>query len=206
MNILAVFSEINKNNYLNSVSTDKNIVEILRNVFNDLRCYYKETKTNKKRIYDFKIQKFVEIEIHEIITRIFCNLSKTLESCHLIMTEEGLIDDIFEFIIKLAHVKKDNGNYIVKVIENAKKKKKNVDEAKKVIVLIVDNSILGLRNLLLEDNYKKLILWLQKKFLNEEAMLSVFSSLELNFKEHGIISNKITNLIFEIKAKLVNVW
>jgi len=128
LNILAVFSEINKNNVVND---DKNMrlqyVDILKSVFSDVRCFYKETKNNKKRIDDFKNNKNTEIEIHEIITRIFSNMTKLPESLNLIGAEDTINEDIIDFLIKLSNVKKDNKS----IMDTNKKKKRNPEELKK---------------------------------------------------------------------------
>ena len=210
LNILAIFSDINKKNYLSTEPTNINMVEVLKNVTVDLRYFYKETKSNKKRIDDFKSHKFVEIEIHEIIAKIFCNLSKTPESCNMIGSEEAIIKDIFEFIIKIANFKKDNVNYIKTFLENIKNKRKNPEDMKKIFASIADNSMLGIRNLLLDgansDYYKNFKLILEKIFVNEENFFLFLSSLESTFNEQGISSSKLSILIIEIKSKLVNFW
>ena len=174
-----------------------------------MRCFYKETKSNKKRIEDFKLHKYNEIEIHELIVRIFCNMTKLNETLNLVGCDVALVDDMFDFIIKLSNYKKENVNFVQNLLE-ADKKKKNADDLKKIILSIVENTVLGIRNIVIigEDLefYKKFLDILQKKFAEKEIFMSMLTSLDANLKVHKINYNKLANFILEIKNSLDKFW
>jgi len=213
LNILAIFSELQKHSILKTPEKRGLMIETMKQVFVDLRSFYKETKHNKKRIDDFKNNKFTEVDIHEIICRIFCNLTKLPETLNQIGSEESIIDDVFEFLSKIANVKKDNhNNYVKSLFENGKRKKRSPEELKRILLSIVDNTVLGIRNMFIEGDdmefKSKFFLFIDKKFsdkekgFDQEMIFGIFSGLEATLKEHGIVSVKIPKLVEEIKNKL----
>lgn len=139
LNIVSIFSEIEGKN----PSEIKNLLEL----FKILKSFYKENQSNKQLISDFKKAKIIEIEIHQIITRIFSNLSKfTFEVSDLLLREEKIFDDLIEYIDKNTGSHENLENFIKKIIDKDKKKK-NYDRVKKIVLNVAENTCQGIRNL-----------------------------------------------------------
>ncbi len=183
-------------------------IEMIKHVLNDLKSFYRETKTNKKRIEDFKAHKYNEIDIHEIISRIFCNLTRSEEGLNMIGYEDSIIEDIFEYLIRISNIRKDVS--LVKThMENQSKKKRNIQEICKVFLSIIDNSLLGMKNLIEGeslDYYKNFLMILEKKFTNFDNFVEIFSSIESVMIENNINSNKFKNTVNSITETLGNFW
>jgi len=208
LNVLAVFSDTHR---LKDPSKRDKMIDVMKQVFSDMRSFYKETKNNKKRIDDFKNNKFTEIDIHEIITRIFCNMTKLPETLNMIGSEDNIIEDIFDFLIKMSNVKKDN-NFVKNLFEADKKKKKSPEELKRVIMSIVDNSMIGICNLIIEgddlDYKNKFFVFIDKKFQGKDNIFdfdvftNTFTCLEASMKEFNMQSVRLPSLMTDIKNKL----
>lgn len=127
---------------------------------------------------------------------------------NLIGSEDAIVDDIFEFLIKVSNFKKDM-NYMKTIFENDRKKK-NVEDLKKNLLSIVENSVLGIRNLLIDGDdlnfFHKFLVILEKKFGEKDTFMSMLQILEVNLKESNINSSKLENLSAEIKNKLDKFW
>lgn len=204
-----MFTEINKTN-LNELDPlfKSNGIEIIKHVLNDLKSFYRETKTNKKRIEDFKTHKYNEIDIHEIICRIFCNYTRSADGLNLIGNEDSILEDIFEYLIKISNVRKEV-NLIKSHMENQTKKKRNVQEISKMFLSIIDNSIIGIKNLIdgeSFDYYKKFLMILEKKFIDYDHFLEIFSNMETTMIENNINSSKFKNNINSITESLGKFW
>ncbi len=204
-----MFTEINKTN-MNDFDPNLKAMgnEIIKHVLNDLKSFYRETKTNKKRIEDFKAHKYNEIDIHEIISRIFCNLTRSEEGLNMIGYEDSIIEDIFEYLIRISNIRKDVS--LVKThMENQTKKKRNIQEICKVFLSIIDNSLLGIKSLIEAeslDYYKNFLIILEKKFTNYDNFVDIFSSIESVMIENNINSNKFKNTINSITETLGKFW
>lgn len=147
LNILANFSEITKN--LEEIKKDLKLEDyntIITEIFSDLSSFYRIKKNNKKKVDDFILAKSNEIDIHEIITRIFNNLTKDEGLCQIILKDPCVFDDILNFLNKL------NGNFKMKEKEFVKfileKKKKSNDDPKKTISNIMECSLTAVKNIL----------------------------------------------------------
>jgi hypothetical protein len=219
LNILAMFSDINRTNYLeNTPSAAQSVHEMLVNVFQDIKSFYRETNNNKKRIEDFKQNKYQEIEIHELITRIIYNLSKVKEIHVLICAEKSITLDIFEYLIKFSNIKKDN--FIKSLLDS--KRKKNPEEVKKFLLSITDNTLGCFRNIFLNvmeisglssrgnknsiEKFHCFLTCIEEKFTNMGQWESIMMSLEATLKENGITSTKFTSFKNEIKQNLSKFW
>lgn len=156
MNILANFSEITKN--LEEIKKDLKLEEynnIINEIFSDLSSFYRIKKNNKKKVDDFILHKSNEIDIHEIITRIFNNLTKDEGLCQIILKDPCVFDDILDFLSKLnGNFKmKENKEFVKFILE---KKKKSNDDPKKTISNIMEYSLTAVKNILtIGPNFKE---------------------------------------------------
>ena len=121
---------------------------IIMEILSNLSSFYRIKKTNKKKIENFILTKSIEIDIHEIMARIYNNLTKENGLCQNILKEISVFDDIIDFLSKLSgsNKTKENKEFILSIIE--KKKKSNVDP-KKSISNIVEYSLAAIKNILL---------------------------------------------------------
>jgi hypothetical protein len=126
-NILANFSEIAND------KDKKNNEDIMKTIMVDLKGIYRKNESNKRKYEEFVKRKFYEVEIIEIITRIGTNLTKYPKLAYSLM-DCKYYHDILQILI---NIKKD-GDYITETADRLKKKK---DEVKKIVLLIVENSL-----------------------------------------------------------------
>jgi hypothetical protein len=186
----------------------ENGVEIIKLVLNDLKSFYRETKTNKKRIEEFKANKFNEIDIHEIISRIFFNLTRSEEGLNMIGNEDSIIEDMFEYLIRISNIRKDV-NFVKSLFENQMKKKRNVQETCKIFLSIIDNSLLAMKNLIEGehlDYYKNFLMILERKFTNYDNFVDIFTGVENVMMDNNIKSNKFKITITSITEALGKFW
>lgn len=146
LNILSNFSDITKGNYDQSYSALMKLISL------DIKSFYKMNQTYKRRLDDFRIRKKTEFEIHDTIARIGVNITKYEENSNILL-ESFFFDDIIEFLIIIGvgehndnessnsnnGVNYPNSDFILKMKE--KKKKMNLEEIKKIVLSIVDNSV-----------------------------------------------------------------
>jgi hypothetical protein len=151
LNILSNFSEIiTETNYYQ--------YEDLSNLISkDIKAYYKNTPNFKRRFEDFQQRKYYEIEIHETITRIGANITRSENSCKNLMNSL-FFEDIIQFLIVIANCQSkddsqvsegsNNGpDFILRV--NEKKKKTNLEKIKKIVASILHQSLDIINNILI---------------------------------------------------------
>jgi hypothetical protein len=142
LNILANISDIAKSkNY-----TDHEA--LLKNVMLDLKSYYRNTASAKKRLEDFKTRKISEVEIHEVITRIGLNLTK-YHSLSFSLTESYYYDDLVEYLIIIAKNKTNGKDFIEQIAE---RKRMTIDNVKRFVLAIVENTLGILYNIMNSDD------------------------------------------------------
>ena len=154
LNILAKFSEIIvfEEDLCNTDESHQQFFNVITNIFLDLKSFY-YYKTNETRRFDhFISKKYNEIEIHEMITRIISNLSKKQQFALAFLEENIIIDDLIQYINKIANYTADD--FIKYTIENDGKKK-GIVEIKKTFLSIGENTLNIFRNLLNDSNFKE---------------------------------------------------
>lgn len=142
LKILANLSDIVKNN------ADPEFEPILKNIMFNLKSFYRNNPNAKKKLEDFKSRKLYEVEIQETITRIGVNVTK-YEKLSFSMLESYFYDDIVEYLIVIAKTNENKKDFIQIVAE---KKRKNIDEVKRYILSIVENSQNILLNIVDSEN------------------------------------------------------
>ena len=116
----------------------------------------------KRRLDDFRVNKKCEIEIHDIITRIGANITRYKNNCESLI-DSFFFDDIIEYLIIIGvgenndnestNSNRSNNNgadFILKIKE--RKKKINLEEIKRMIASIVENSIVIFINVMNSPN------------------------------------------------------
>lgn len=153
LNILSNFSDISK--YMVEEANEP----LMKLICIDLKSFYRVSQNYKKRLDDFRNKKKQEFEIHEIITRIGVNVTKYGKLC-LSLMDSFYFDDIIEYLIIIGIGENNdnessnsgisnnhkNSDFLLKIKE--KKKKTNFEEIKKIVLSIVENSVLIIINIM----------------------------------------------------------
>jgi hypothetical protein len=142
LNILGNISDISKNGALEQYEP------IMKDIMMDLKAFYRKTANSRKRLEDFKHRKLNEVEIHEVITRIGVNVTK-YQKLIISLLESYFYDDIIEYLIVIAKTNMNGKDFISALAE---KKKKNVDEVKRYVLAIIENSQAILINVMNSDD------------------------------------------------------
>lgn len=167
LNILATFSEIILcENVL--CSNDESFEEyyvVLSYIYLDLRSFYKYKKNEIQKFDDFIMRKYNEIDIHETITKIISNLSKRLQISALFWEENMIVNDLINYILKISNTSQND--FIKNTIERERRRKK-VDDIKKTILSICENTLNIFSNLFGASKYNepKFLLFLENVTLN----------------------------------------
>ena len=128
LNILANLSEIVNNN-----EKAKGDEEIIKFIMLDIKAFYRKSSKNDKR-KEFKKKIIYEIDIHEVITKVGVNITKSSRNVYSLL-DSYFFEDILDYLLIIVN----ESNNIVEVI-NKIKLKKTTDIAK-VLHKIIDNSI-----------------------------------------------------------------
>ncbi len=132
LNILSNISAVAKMNSENKMERE----DLLQKIMFDLKAYYRNSGNAKKRLEDFKTRKLYEVETHEVITRIAVNITK-YHTLAYSMLESYFYDDLIEYLIVISQTNAQGKDFIQEVSE---KKKRDVEEIKKYVLSIVENS------------------------------------------------------------------
>ena len=114
LDAISIFSEINY------CPGDPSTMQNLEEVFINLKAFY--DRKNKKCSSDFISSKSSELDIHQIITRIFLNLSKVNKVVEMFLQEDVILDDLLDYLTKKSESKENMEKFLSKVSENSKKK------------------------------------------------------------------------------------
>jgi hypothetical protein len=149
---LRTFSKLLNNLHLNVLANISDVIgkfekveddfheDIMRNLMIDIKAYYRKTESHKKRFEDFKRRKFREIEIHEVITRVCTNLTKSSKNAFSLL-DSYFYEDLLEFLVYISKTKK-------KFVEEIHmKRKKGKEEIAKITQSIIENSITVINNI-----------------------------------------------------------
>lgn len=211
LNVLANFSELTKNE--NEIIKEKEIKydyeNCLTDLFSNLKNFFKIRKNNKKRVEEFIQLKSMEIEVQEIISRIFNNLTQSSIINNLLLSDTCIFDDMIDFLGKLSgqQKQKDNKDFIKTIIE---KKMKSREDPRKNIMSITENCFSAIRNLILKvkENKKEF-----KKFISSIEVTHDKKSLSFlikccvkNLKFFQINSPKIDCLHIELNNLIESNW
>jgi hypothetical protein len=150
LSILSNFADITKTVY------DPTFEPLTKLITEDIKSFYKSSKNYKNRLDNFRVKKRLEFDIHDTITRIGVNITK-YESNSILLMDSLFFDDIIEYLIIIAIGENNdnestnsnnvgNADFILRMKE--KKKKMNMEEIKKVVVSIVENSALIMINIM----------------------------------------------------------
>jgi hypothetical protein len=152
LNILSNFSELpNEENYEN----------LTKLISLDVKSYYKMSPNYKRRLDDFRIRKKTELEIHETMVRIGSQITKSHKNCEILM-DSFFFDDVIEYLIiigvgehyddteSLNEKSSNQADFILKLKE--KKKKQNLEEIKKSVAAVVENSLIIILNVMGSTN------------------------------------------------------
>jgi hypothetical protein len=152
LSVLANLSEIANVNTHDDVQQN-----ILKAITLDLKAFFSDTPKYKKRYEDFVHKKKTEFEIQEIITRLGMNVTKNNKNTEMLMENCKFFDDIIEYLIIIGmgenndndSVNSNNSNNNIDFILRVKdKRRKNLDEVKKLVCSIVENSIVIIKNIM----------------------------------------------------------
>ena len=146
LKILAVFSDIIL--YEKEMTyTDETLQEffvVVSKIFVGIRSFYRYESHQEHILKDFIEKKNYEIEIHETITRIICNLTVNKQISSLFWEEKIIIDDLINYLTRISN----NKNDFIKNTIQRERKNKNVEEIKKIILSICENTLNILYNLM----------------------------------------------------------
>jgi hypothetical protein len=111
---------------------------MLKEIMVDLKAYYRKSQGNKKRYSDLKRKKLIEVEIHEVITRLGNNLTKSGKLAFSLL-DSYFYEDLMEYIIHIAKNKRFIDDIHVK-------RKKPKEEVAKITQSIVENTLCVVNN------------------------------------------------------------
>jgi len=127
--------------------TDETLQEffvVVSKIFVGIRSFYRYESHQEHILKDFIEKKNYEIEIHETITRIICNLTVNKQISSLFWEEKIIIDDLINYLTRISN----NKNDFIKNTIQRERKNKNVEEIKKIILSICENTLNILYNLM----------------------------------------------------------
>jgi hypothetical protein len=166
-------------------------------------------KNNKKRVEEFIQNKQNELDIHEIIARIYNNLTKSDVLFKLLMEDSCIIEDLIDYLSKFSgkFKSKDNKEFLRGHLE---KKSKDPSEQRKMMLSITENTLSIFINLIPKGRENKLefrnfVLSLPTIY-TKNYILSVINNCYKNLKEFQIFSSKLESNYNEAKELIEKSW
>ena len=138
LKILFNFSQLIKiaNDFVGDKKKEEEYYKLIYSIFMDIRAFYTQKKNDAKLLQDFIVRKYIEIEIHEILSKIVNNLTKHKEIIIIFWEEFTIIEDLMNFMFKIAQ---NNNNYVNITLES--RRIRSEEEGKKILSSIMENTL-----------------------------------------------------------------
>jgi len=147
LNVISNLSELV--NYDIKEKEEEDTINIMKAILTDLRSCFKNTHNYRKRYEDFKARKLQEIEIHELVTRIGVNISNEPQlSYHLVDDTSLFSNDIISFLKSIVDAGNESKKNFIDELMKGKTRKKNDQQCGKILISIIENSLIIILNIL----------------------------------------------------------